>query len=421
MIGEPLPVTGATVEQAGADHALPDSCSSCLSGGPVCCSAPPPGVRRVAQPTSQIVGEIPRFDQREQQHTRAAVGALGEKIRQVWTSESVDPFRRIFYPNNRPQNSPLRSLMAIVEGPLNPVAAPVKDPVKMAAHIKEVARFLGADLVGVCELRPWMVYSHRGLRIDQRKGTWGEPITPPHRFAISMAHEMDYERLRYSPSFIDGAEVGLGYLESAKLATTLACYIRELGYPATAHFHVSERVLHTPIAVMAGIGELARNNSLITRELGPRLRLATVTTDLPLAVDGPIDIGVQAFCEECRKCARLCPSQAISHGEKEVERGYRHWVTNNDKCITYWNADPNRWNDCARCMTVCPWNKPDRWWHRIGIGLATRGRFARKLMLWLDDLIWSKKFHLEDGPGWLMYNRTTSASKFENQQIHPDA
>ena len=44
---------------------------------------------QVRQVTSRIVSAIPRFDQREQQHTKAAVGALGEKVQQRWTSESV--------------------------------------------------------------------------------------------------------------------------------------------------------------------------------------------------------------------------------------------------------------------------------------------------------------------------------------------
>ena len=364
---------------------------------------------------------IPPFDQRQQQHTRAATGALGEKIRKRWTTESVDPFRRVFYPENRPFNSPLRSLLAVAEGPVNPVAAPVREPSKMAAHVKEVAKFFGAHLVGVCELKPWMVYSHRGLRIDARKGRFGEPIALAHRYAISIGHEMNYQRLRYSPGFIDGAEVGFGYLESAKIAATLACYIRELGYPATAHFHVSEQVLHVPIAIEAGLGELARNNCLISKAFGPRLRLATVTTDLPLAVDGPIDLGVQSFCEECDKCARLCPSQCITKGPKQIERGYPHWLTDNDACIGYWTANPERWNDCARCITVCPWNKPDCWWHHAAVRLASKGRLARKLLLWLDELIWNKKFHLKSGPGWLMYRRGTSARKYRNGQIHPDA
>ncbi|MBI2961842.1 MAG: 4Fe-4S dicluster domain-containing protein [Betaproteobacteria bacterium] len=378
-------------------------------------------VAHAEQPKAQVIGFIPRFDQREQQHTKAAVGALGETVQKRWTSESVDPFRRVFYPENRPFNSPLRSLLAVADGPLNPKKVPVKDPAKMAAHIKEVAKFFGAHLVGVCELQPHHVYSHRGLRIDARKGRWGEPIEIAHKYAISIAHEMNYERLRYSPSFIDGAEVGFGYLVSATIATSLACYIRELGHPAMAHFHVSERVLHVPIAVAAGLGELGRNNCLIVKDIGPRLRLATVTTDLPLAVDHPIDLGVQALCSECNKCAALCPSQCLAKGEKQVERGYAHWVADNDKCITYWNANRDRWNDCARCITVCPLNKPNRWWHRFAMSLITKGRLARKLLLKIDEMFWDKRFHLHGGKGWLMYDRTTSAKKFPEGQIHPNA
>ncbi|MCZ7564058.1 MAG: 4Fe-4S dicluster domain-containing protein [Burkholderiales bacterium] len=371
--------------------------------------------------TTPVVGEIPQFDQREQQHTKAAIGALGEKIQQRWTSESVDPFRRVFYPENRPFNSPLRSLLAVAEGPLNPKRIPVNDPAKMAAHIKEVAKFFGADLVGVCELKRHHVYSHRGLRIDARKNRWGEPIALDHRYAISLAHQMNHERMRYSPSFIDGAEVGFGYLESAKTATSLACYIRELGYPATAHFHVSERVLQVPIAVEAGLGELARNNCLITREFGPRQRLATVTTDLPLAVDRRADLGVQQLCEMCDKCAALCPSQCLPRGPKQVERGYLHWVADNDKCITYWNANREKWNDCARCITVCPLNRPPGAWMRFATWALRRGRLLRKLVLNVDDLFWNKRYHLKAGKGWLMYDRTTSAKKFESGQIHPNA
>src|SRR3989304_5897661 len=84
------------------------------------------------------------------------------------------------------------------EGPLNPKQVPVKDTARMSAHIKEVAKFCGPRMVGICELQPHHVYSNRGLRIDARKGRWGEPITLDHKYAISIAHEMDYERPRLS-------------------------------------------------------------------------------------------------------------------------------------------------------------------------------------------------------------------------------
>jgi hypothetical protein len=63
-----------------------------------------------------------------------SIGALGEKIQKAWTAESVDPFRRIFHPNNRPFNVPLRSSISFAEGLLNPVVAPVRDSARMSAH-----------------------------------------------------------------------------------------------------------------------------------------------------------------------------------------------------------------------------------------------------------------------------------------------
>jgi epoxyqueuosine reductase QueG len=72
-------------------------------------------------------------------------------------------------------------------------------------------------------------------------------------------------------------------------------------------------VLHVPIAVTAGLGEFARNGSIITRRFGPRVRLATVTTNVPLVPDQPIDIGVQDLCAICKKCAANCPAQCIPH------------------------------------------------------------------------------------------------------------
>ncbi|MEE9611697.1 MAG: hypothetical protein V3W19_10610, partial [Desulfatiglandales bacterium] len=56
--------------------------------------------------TTRIVGPEEKFDQRKQMHTQAAIGGLGEKVQERWTTESRDPFRRIFYPENRAMNVP---------------------------------------------------------------------------------------------------------------------------------------------------------------------------------------------------------------------------------------------------------------------------------------------------------------------------
>ncbi len=324
-------------------------------------------------------------------HSLAAMGALGERVQERWTAESIDPFRRIFYPETRALNVAMRSWRNVADGPINPRKEPIPGAARMAVIIKEVARFLGADLVGICELDQAYVYSHTGLRIDFAKGVAGEEIQLPHRYAISIVVEMDYKRMRYSPGWIDNAEVGLGYYNAAKVAVPLAAYIRELGYPARAHFFINEWVLHVPIAVMAGLGELSRNGILITGPFGPRVRLATVTTDLPLAVDSPVNIGAVATCETCRKCAENCPSQAIPHGAREVVRGVEKWNVDPERCMRFWVANPQKWNDCTRCISVCPWSRPNVWYHRAAVQAVGRSAPARRLLLWLDDLVRGRK------------------------------
>lgn len=63
--------------------------------------------------------------------------------------------------------------------------------------------------------------------------------------------------------------------------------------------------------VAAGLGVLGRSRLLLTREFGPRLRLAAVVTDAELAPDKPLE---EDLCSDCRLCIEACPVQAISDG-----------------------------------------------------------------------------------------------------------
>jgi len=358
--------------------------------------------KKVTEPTTRVLGPLRRIDQRNELHTQAAIGGLGPRVQERWTAESVDPFRRIFYPETRPQNVPMRSWRSVADGPVNPRRVEVKNPERMAEIIKGVAKFLGADLVGICRLNPAWVFTHHGLRIDFHKGLAGKPIQVNHRRAISLGIEMEYANFANSPDFIDNAAVGKGYLEAAKVAVCLAAWIREIGWPAKAHFFISEEVVHIPIAVEAGLGELARNGSLIVRNYGARVRLATVTTDLPLATDSPVDIGVQAMCDDCNKCAHNCPAQCIPYGAKVVEHNVEKWALDNRKCMTFWTANRARFNDCARCITTCPWNLPDAWWARIVTWGIPKWRWWRRGLLFFDNLIRGKKPNPERE--WLYYD-----------------
>ncbi|MCG8350291.1 MAG: hypothetical protein MI924_21205 [Chloroflexales bacterium] len=80
----------------------------------------------------------------------------------------------------------------------------------------------------------------------------------------------------------------------------------------------ASEVLHVLVATDAGLGQLGKHGSLITQAYGSNVRLATVLTDLPLAVDAFADIGVDDFCMSCQICTANCPPHAISDTKQTV-------------------------------------------------------------------------------------------------------
>jgi reductive dehalogenase len=337
-----------------------------------------------------IVGEVERLDERDIVFAKGIKGRLGDLMKVRVREPFPDALYRTFFMSKRTDNSVLWNLYEAAEGTVNPQRTPAPDPTHNARHIKEIARFMGADLVGVCELREEFVYTHRGNVADYPKGKLGEPIENTHRYAISIAKAMDQRRTKISPSLIENAETGLRYAELALTSSMLAAYLRELGYPARAHHMLNEEVLHQPIAVMAGLGELGRNDSVISDRFGPAMRLATVTTDFPLAVDAPIDIGVRQFCESCGKCADNCPATAIAKGPMTERRGIVKWHLNGERCYKFWNSNPQAWTSCANCLKSCPYTKPWTWWHRVSLRVAKRSRGGRRALLWIDDVVYGR-------------------------------
>jgi epoxyqueuosine reductase len=66
-------------------------------------------------------------------------------------------------------------------------------------------------------------------------------------------------------------------------------------------------ISHKAVARMAGLGWQGKNLLLITPQYGSAVRLVTVLTDAPLAVDGP----VKNRCGACTRCQEACPAGAI--------------------------------------------------------------------------------------------------------------
>ncbi|MGD9395679.1 MAG: reductive dehalogenase [Candidatus Thorarchaeota archaeon] len=261
----------------------------------------------------------------------------------------------------------------------------VTDPSELTQMVKKAARFFGADLVGIAPLnRDWLYTGNRR----------GEPYNVPETFeyVIVMAVEMDYDAIATSPAFTSSAAVGLGYSSMAFIELELASFIQKIGYRAmTSGNDVS---LSVPQAIDAGLGQYGRHGLLITKEFGPRVRIAKVLTDMPLQRDYP-DEGfcksVIRFCETCEKCATTCPSQSIPYGKEQTwegatisnNSGIKKWFVEVESCYGFWVENGS---DCSNCIRSCPYNKKDGIFHRTILWFVQHTPWLNRLIVKMDDI-----------------------------------
>ncbi|MBA7688093.1 Epoxyqueuosine reductase [subsurface metagenome] len=283
------------------------------------------------------------------------------------------------------------------------------NPQTATRDVKKAALYFGADLVGVCRLDRRWVYSHTYHGEGPGGGTGDSPVVigeskpqeipEEFQYAVVMAFAEDYNMLKYYPSWIAHAATSMGYSMMTITTMYLSAFIRNLGFKAI-DCTVNDVALSIPMAMQAGLGQLGRNGLLITPQFGPRVRISKVITDLPLVADSPIDFGVTEFCEACKKCAHLCPSQSIMNGERTTEpnnisnvSGELKWPLNAETCRMYWG----RMNcPCTSCQAVCPYNKPDTLFHRIARWFTDHARWADSLYVKMDDLFGYGKPHKPD-------------------------
>jgi len=250
--------------------------------------------------------------------------------------------------------------------------------------IKKAVKYLGSDFCGICFLDKAYVYSHVGRGPEE----YGKEIVLDHKYGVVFALEMDLRMILSAPKAPVIVETGKQYIEAARISIILSNFIRRLGYSARAHVSGSNyQAILPPFGWLAGLGELGRLGTLITWKYGPRTRLGLFTTDLPLVPDKPRVFGIQNFCEKCQKCARNCPAQAISSKKKSKENGVLKWPLNREECYRYWRKAGT---DCSICISVCPYSKPDNFFHNFIRMLTTRSSISQELSVGGDDFFYGK-------------------------------
>ena len=270
-------------------------------------------------------------------------------------------------------------------------------PEEITKYIKNWTIKLGALEIGITELKDYHKYSYRG-----RKGNYGNKVEINHRFAIAFTVEMDYDAIKSGPMAPIVMESAQQYLAAGAIGVQVAEFIRELGYSARAHIDGDYEVVCPLVAKDAGLGEIGRMGLLMTPKLGPRVRIAVVTTDIPLVVDKrKFDPTIVDFCNNCKKCAEACPSNAISFDERKEIDGVNRWQINQESCFNFWTITGT---DCGRCVSVCPYSHPDNLLHNlVRYGINNSGIFSR-LALFLDNAVYGKKPIPKPPKDWMRVN-----------------
>jgi reductive dehalogenase len=356
---------------------------------------------------------IPRVPKRTDLFARAQFGDLGKAVE--------NGSRNGFYVRktapSMAQRKPMSAFVLLQNKPPNEkISNTALDAARNAENIKAACYFLGIDAVGISRCPDWAYYSHDAA---------GEEIIPTQNQAISMIVDQRFDTMDGS-SGDDWISVALSmraYLRFSLLGGVIAEHIRSLGFEAKAHTATDSDVIHPPLLLLSGLGEVSRIGEVILNPyLGPRLKSGIVTTNMPMAHDKPIDFGMQKFCESCNKCARECPAGAITAGPKKMFNGYEIWKSDSQRCATY-RITTAAGAMCGRCMKTCPWNleglfseKPFRW---IATNIPSAAPFLAKLDDWVGNgernIIkkwwWDLEIQADEG-----YRPTTNGTNERNLQ-----
>ncbi len=304
-------------------------------------------LKRRDEPTTFIDHDrVPRFPKRADFFARALFGDLGRDVQ--------DAAKNAHYVMKSPIGACARRALGALlllqfgdaRGPVSPTT---HDAQRNADNLKATAYWLGTDAVGLCAVPTWAYYSH---------DAGGNEMPAYHANAVNMLLDQGYETMEGASGddWISVAQSMRAYLRFSLLGGVVAEQVRRLGYSARVHSVLDGDVLQPPLLLLSGLGEVSRIGEVILNPfLGPRLKSGSVTTNMPMSADKPIDFGLQRFCEQCNKCARECPSGAITAGPKLMYNGYEIWKSDAEKCARYRITNLGG-GMCGRCMKTCPWN-----------------------------------------------------------------
>ena len=266
-------------------------------------------------------------------------------------------------------------------------AAAVNVPPKFdAAFVKQRARALGADLVGIASAATLNAFPP-----DPRWPQTPERISPYCKSVVVIAQRIPAGAFRCKTNtpvqYIDM----LVLRKMDKVAYRLVSELEAAGHPSfvTASQETEwdlkrasyGRLSTRHLGVEAGLGTLGLDVNILTPEFGPRVYLTGILTELELEADHRITEQV-CIGESCSRCLHSCPADAVLHfgidkrqcateaqefGFAQIAKFFEKFIdadkdTREAMIVSrdlfgFWQGllrVVGSFGDCPRCLAVCP-------------------------------------------------------------------
>ena len=257
-----------------------------------------------------------------------------------------------------------------------------------AASVKDRAKELGADLVGIADVATVQAHPVPGCSrgpADILVGARGVVVLG-RRLLSGMSRELDSRNrnVHYAGEMLLSAMESLTYdlvrfFEDAGFPSIML----PSGYSRSHQVEIAAKTLSLPhLAVEAGLGTLGLNLQLLTPRFGPRVILGAVITTAELEPDA---MRAEALCEgtACGRCLLSCPGDAIRAWKLDLDRckphsspyGYHFLQQHMEKILASPDAKARAeaaksgdtlmiwqsmlrgvgiYTGCTRCADVCP-------------------------------------------------------------------
>ncbi len=211
------------------------------------------------------------------------------------------------------------------------------------------------------------------------------------KYVIVYTVQMSEETLKRAPTVLAQQTTSLSYKRGRIIQNSMQEFLRGLGYMGLGESTTNALGIAPAFGVLAGLGELSRLNRLITPEFGPMVRVFKMLTDLPVAIDKPIDAGIMRFCSTCKKCAEACGGAALSYDTEPTwntrgpwnNPGHKAYFEDSVKCMTFWKSVGT---NCGICFSVCPFSKKDKAWiHSLVKATVSKAPVMDGFMRTMDD------------------------------------